>query len=134
MATKKSHTEASHLGDLEADVMRVVWKKRRATVQDVQEALKPKRPLAYTTIMTVMSRLAKKGLLKQHKVGRGYVYSPRASQEKMAGSMLRSLIRRFYDGAATKAIAHLLETKEEIDEAELARLEALLRAKRSRGK
>jgi len=134
MATKKSHAEANHLGDLEADVMRVVWEKGRATVQNVQEVLKPRRPLAYTTVMTVMSRLAKKGLLKQQKVGRGYVYSPRASQEKMAGSMLQSLIRRFYDGAASKAIAHLLETEEEIDEAELARLEALIRAKRGTGK
>ncbi len=134
MGANKSHTPVDRLGDLEADVMGVVWEKGQATVQEVQEALEPRRPLAYTTVMTVMSRLAGKGLLKQSKLGRGYVYSPKASQEKLARSMLRSLVRRFYNGAAAKAITHLLETDEQIDEAELSRLEALIRAKRGGGK
>ncbi len=130
MVSNKTHVDTNQLGDLEADVMGIVWEKGRATVRDVREALEPRRPLAYTTVMTVMSRLARKGLLKQHKLGRGFVYSPKTSQEKLAGSMLRSLVRRFYDGAAVKAISHLLETEEEIDEAELARLEEIIRAKR----
>lgn len=134
MVPKKSRADASRLGDLETDVMRVVWERGQSTVQDVQDALKRERPLAYTTVMTVMSRLAKKDLLKKRKVGRGYVYSPKTSQEKVAASMLRSLIHRFYDGVATKAIAHLLETEEEIDEAELARLEDVIRTKRGAGK
>ena len=118
------------LGDLESDIMTVVWEKGEATVQDVQRALEPRRPLAYTTIMTVMSRLAHKGLLQRHKEGRAYVYAPAASQEKLAGSQLRSLVRRLYDGATGKAIAHLLETGEEISPEELERLEALIRARR----
>ncbi len=134
MTSGKSRTSPTHLGDLETDVMGVVWEKGQATVQEVQEALAPKRPLAYTTVMTVMSRLAGKGLLKQTRLGRGYVYSPKASQDKLARSMLQSLVRRFYDGASARAIAHLLETDEQIDEGELARLEALIRAKRGGGK
>ncbi len=134
MAAGKSQTNATRLGELEEEVLSVVWEKGQATVQDVKEALEPRRPLAYTTVMTVMSRLANKGLLKQKKVGRGYVYSPKASQEKLAGSMLQSLIQRFYSGAATKAIAHLLETEDKIDEAELTRLEELIRAKRGKQK
>ena len=134
MKAKKLPIGANSLGDLETDVMSVVWEKGQATVQDVQQALRPRRPLAYTTVMTVMSRLAKKGLLKPRKVGRGYVYSPKASKEKIGTSMLRSLIQRFYDGASTKAIAHLLETEKEIDETELARLEELIRARRGAGK
>ena len=118
------------LGDLEADIMSAVWEKGEATVQDVKDALDPKRPLAYTTVMTVMTRLAEKGLLNRHKVGRAYVYTPASTQEKMAGSMLRSLVGRLYDGAAGKAIAHLLETEDGVDEAELDRLEKLIQAKR----
>lgn len=118
------------LGDLEADVMSAVWEKGEATVQDVKDALEAKRPLAYTTVMTVMTRLAEKGLLNRHKVGRAYVYTPASTQEKMAGSMLRSLVGRLYDGAAGKAIAHLLETEDGVDEAELDRLEELIQAKR----
>lgn len=128
MTRKKK--EAQKLGDLEADVMGVVWEKGKATVQDVKDALAPGRTLAYTTIMTVMSRLAEKGMLERHKVGRAYVYSPADTQEKVAGSLLRSLVQRLYDGASMTAIAHLLESEEIVDETELERLEALIQAKR----
>ncbi len=118
------------LGDLESDVMGVVWEIGEATVQDVQRALEPRRPLAYTTVMTVMSRLAQKGFLQRRKEGRAYVYAPAASQERYAGSQLRSLVRRLYEGASGKAIAHLLETDDNVSQQELERLEALIRARR----
>ena len=110
--------------------MSVVWEKGEATVQDVKDALEPQRKLAYTTIMTVMSRLAGKGLLNRHKVGRAYVYRPADSQERVARSLLRNLVQRFYKGATISAIVQLLETDEDVDEAELDRLEELIQAKR----
>ena len=110
--------------------MNVVWEKGQATVQDVKEALEPRRPLAYTTIMTVMSRLAEKGVVERRKEGRAYYYTPAASQEKVAGSLLQSLVKRLYAGATARAIAQLLETEETVDDAELERLEALIRSKR----
>ena len=118
------------MGDLEADIMSVVWDKGQATVQEVQETLAPRRALAYTTIMTVMSRLAEKGLLTRAKEGRAFVYRPAMAQERAAGSLLQSLVRRLYAGATGKAIAQLLETEEDVDDAELERLEGLIRAKR----
>lgn len=131
--TNKSNDQADfrqHLGDLESDIMTIVWEKNEATVQDVQRALETRRPLAYTTVMTVMSRLAQKGLLHRRKEGRAYVYTPASSQAKFAGSQIRSLVRRLYDGATGKAIAHLLETDEGVSDEELERLEALIRARR----
>ncbi len=123
------------MGDLEADVLGVVWEQGKATVQEVKEALEPKRALAYTTVMTVMTRLAQKGLLERSKEGRAYYYTPAASQQKVAGSLLSSLVNRLYDGATGKAIAQLLETDESVDDAELERLEALIRLRRAqRGK
>ncbi len=130
MDKKKKPPAINQLGDLEADIMNVVWEKGRATVQEVQEALSPRRELAYTTVMTVMSRLAEKGMLGRVKEGREYVYTPAVPQEKAAGSLLHSLVRRLYDGATGKAIAQLLETEETVDDAELERLEQLIRAKR----
>ncbi len=118
------------LGELEADVMTVVWEKGSATVQDVQDALEPHRPLAYTTIMTVMSRLAEKGLLKREKDGRAYIYTPAIGQDRAAGSILHSLVQRLYAGATGKAIAQRLETDEQVDDAELERLEKLIHSKR----
>jgi len=114
--------------------MGVVWQKGKATVQDVKDALEPRRPLAYTTVMTVMSRLAEKGIFKRQKEGRAYYYTPVASQDKVAGSLLQALVKRLYAGATGKAIAHLLETEETVDDAELERLEALIRSKREAGR
>ncbi len=120
----------TRLGELEAEIMGVVWEKGQATVQEVRDALEPRRSLAYTTVMTVMSRLAEKGVLERRKEGRAYYYTPVGSQEKVAGSLLRSLVKRLYAGATGKAVAQLLEADEAVDEAELERLEALIRSKR----
>lgn len=118
------------LGELEAEVMGIVWEMGEATVRDVQRALRPQRSPAYTTVMTVMSRLADKRLLERRKEGRAYVYSPATARDKVAGGLLERLVGSLYDGASGRAIAHLLEADEEIDEAELERLERLIREKR----
>ncbi len=130
MKKKASLQDVNQLGELEADVMSVVWELGKASVQDVKDALEPRRPLAYTTVMTVMSRLAEKGVLERRKDGRAYYYTPAGSQEKVAGSLLHSLVKRLYAGATGKAVAQLLESDEAVDEAELERLEALIRSKR----
>ncbi len=131
MSKRKSAKEISSLGDLEADVMSVVWELGRATVQEVKDVLEPRRTLAYTTVMTVMARLAEKGILERRKEGRAFYYTPVSSQQKVAGSLLNSLVRRLYDGATGKAIAQLLETDENVDDAELERLEQLIHSKRA---
>lgn len=118
------------LGELEAEVMSICWEKGQATVHDVKDALEPRRSLAYTTVMTVMSRLEDKGMLQRHKEGRAYVYAPVHRREQVAGSLLRALVDRFYRGATLSAIAHLLQTEDQVDEEELQQLEALLRARR----
>lgn len=120
------------LGELETEIMTVVWERGEVSVQDVKDALDPNRPLAYTTVMTVMSRLAEKGILNRRKDGRAYVYSPAASQKSTAGSMLRALVQSLYHGATGEAIAHLLEEETDVDDAELDRLEKLIEAKRKK--
>lgn len=111
--------------------MRVVWERRETTVAETRSALEPERGLAYTTVMTVMSRLADKGLLHRQKAGRSYVYRPAVEQDEVAGKLLSSLVGRLYGGSTGRAIAHLIETDPEVDDRELARLEALIRCKRS---
>jgi len=134
MTKRKKSNAVPAMGDLEAEVMSVLWEKGSATVQEVQETLEPRHPLAYTTVMTVMSRLAEKGMLDRVKEGRAYLYRPAVPQDKAAGSLLQSLVRRLYDGATGKAIAHLLETDDAVDDAELERLEELIRQRRGRGR
>ena len=129
MDERKKAAEIKQMGDLEADIMGVVWEKGKATVQEVLDALAPHRMLAYTTVMTVMSRLAEKGMLTREKEGRAFIYSRRCPKTA-ARTLLQSLVRRLYDGATGKAIAQLLETEEDVDDAELERLEQLIRSKR----
>lgn len=129
---KKNPQRSNPLGNLETDVMGVVWELGRASVQDVKDNLEPRRKLAYTTVMTVMSRLAEKGMLKRQKEGRAYVYTPAASREKVAGSLLRSMVNQLYDGATGRAVAQLLNTDAKVDDAELERLEELIRSKREK--
>jgi predicted transcriptional regulator len=110
------------LGPLEAEVMRGIWAAGGpATVRDVLGPVNRKRrePLAYTTVMTVMSRLVDKGILRRRKEGRGYLYEPTA--EDAAGIAVRGVMRDFGDAA----LAHFVEQARE-DPAALRRLERLL--------
>ena len=91
---------ASVLGPLEAEVMEVAWASDDAlTVRDVLDRLnKGRRPsLAYTTVMTVMSRLAEKEILRRTRIGRGYVYESVVADA--AAIAVRNLVRDFGDAA-----------------------------------
>src|SRR5580704_1630306 len=70
----------SSLGHLETRVMEILWKQGESSVHRVAETLE--RPLAYTTVMTTLDRLYKKGLLERRKSERAYLYSPRQSRQE----------------------------------------------------
>lgn len=81
------------LGELEHKVMRVLWAEREPmTVRAVHEALVTDKPLAYTTVMTVMDRLAKKGVLARESKGRAWEYLPVQSQAAMVAEEMVSLL------------------------------------------
>jgi predicted transcriptional regulator len=93
-------------GRLEREVMEAVWTAAApVSVRDVVDRLNEKRsePLAYTTVMTVMSRLAEKHALERRKVGRGYAYE--ASAPDVAGIAVKELLRRHGE----VAVAHLVD-------------------------
>lgn len=77
------------LGHLERDVMDCLWSAPEAmTVRDVHAALGEQREVAYTTVMTVLQRLAKKGLAQQTRDGKAHRYSPSESREQMAAELM----------------------------------------------
>jgi predicted transcriptional regulator len=93
------------LGPLEAQVMRAMWAaKRPVSVRDLLERINDGRAqqLAYTTVMTVMSRLVEKGVLRRHKEGRSYVYEPVADDP--AGIAVRGVMRDFGDAAMAQFV------------------------------
>src|SRR5438128_8834933 len=78
------------LGALERDVMAVAWTERDASVRDVCARLQP--AIAYTTVMTTMDRLFKKGLLTRKKVGRAFVYNPTVTRHELEGAVANELV------------------------------------------
>ncbi len=127
---RKKGLNADQLGELEGQVMRVLWDIHEGAVQDVSAHLDTGKNLAYTTVMTVLGRLVEKGFLAREKRGRAYVYRPTVSRQSIADSALQLVVDRFFDGVSTRAVAHLLGAPEDVDEQELRRLESSVRAKR----
>jgi predicted transcriptional regulator len=81
------------LGDLEVQVMRRIWARREpVTVRDVLGDLQADRPVAYTTVMTVMGNLQRKGWLRRHADGRAYRYEPLVSAEEYSAGLLRQAL------------------------------------------
>ncbi|MFN8074909.1 MAG: BlaI/MecI/CopY family transcriptional regulator [Kineosporiaceae bacterium] len=91
-------------GDLEREVMTRLWDADRAlTVREVHEHLAESRPLAYTTVMTVLDRLAKKGLVRQEKADRAYRYSPVQSRAEATAALMLDALGGIGDGQARQA-------------------------------
>jgi predicted transcriptional regulator len=87
------------LGDLEADVMEVIWLKppgEGTTVREVFEALYDRRHLAYTSVMNTMTRLAKKNVLKAAKEGQAYVYFPTLTQDEFVSRFVRRILEDLF--------------------------------------
>jgi len=98
-----------HLTKCELEVMDVVWRKGRATVQEVVDSLE--RPLAYTTVMTTLKILDEsRRVVRRRKEGRAYVYEPVVSREKISRSMTDDLTKRLFGGSVKSLVLSLFES------------------------
>jgi BlaI family penicillinase repressor len=95
------------LNPQELAIMKVVWRTGRATVRDVYEALREKRTIAYTTVMTMMRILDDKGYLEKELVDRAYVYRPTKARQQVVGAMVKDFVDRVFDGASESLLVHL---------------------------
>ena len=87
--------------------MKVVWRMDKATVRDVYEALQETRPVAYTTVMTMMRILQEKGYLTKATNDRAHVYRPAKPRQQVIGGMVRDFLDRVFDGASDALLVHL---------------------------
>lgn len=119
------------LGPLEVTVMELLWSRGESSVHDVVQGLA--RPLAYTTVMTTMDRLYKKGLLVRRKGGRAYFYSPRETRGEWERGRAGELVAELLAGPRTSGellISSLVEAVGRHDEALLDELERKIQMKR----
>lgn len=95
------------LAPLELDCMNTLWPIGEATVREIRDRLAPRRARAYTTIMTIMDRLARKGIVERCKAGRAYVYRPRLSAEEASTQALAQVLDNFFGGSKEALLAQL---------------------------
>jgi BlaI family transcriptional regulator, penicillinase repressor len=98
------------MAPLELDCMNALWPLGEATVRAVHLALAPSRPCAYTTIMTILDRLAQKKVVTRRKVGRAWVYRPNLSVDEARSHAVAQIVDGFFDGSAEALAAHLSAT------------------------
>jgi BlaI family transcriptional regulator, penicillinase repressor len=95
------------LAPLELDCMNALWPIGEATVRDIQLALQPTTPRAYTTIMTILDRLAQKGIVLRRKSGRAWVYRANLTAEEARSHALDQLVNGFFAGSSEGLAQHL---------------------------
>jgi BlaI family transcriptional regulator, penicillinase repressor len=110
----------------ELELMKIVWQKGEATVRDVYETLLERRKIAYTTVMTMMRVLEKKGHVKARRENRAFVYRATRPERQVVRSMVREFVNRVFNGSAQPLLVHLVEDQH-LSPKELEELERLIR-------
>jgi len=122
--------KASTLTAHELELMKIVWRHDGAvTVRDVYEALRARRPVAYTTVMTSLKTLEQKGHLKATQQDRANLYRPAKPKQQVIREMVREFVDRVFNGAGQPLVVHMLED-DQISESELREITKMLGKKR----
>ena len=87
--------------------MNALWRLGEATVRDIHGALEPTRPRAYTTIMTILDRLAQKGVVERQKAGRAWLYKAHLSADQARARAVVRLVEGFFQGSTEALASHL---------------------------
>ena len=108
--------KSSSLGPLEREVMHCLWNHKETTVRQVYECLKKSRKIAYTTVMTILFRLSKKGIVERMKIGRAYAYSPRVSKKQIAKRLLKHTLLSLTEKYGTDAVVAFADELSDLPE------------------
>jgi predicted transcriptional regulator len=122
----------SSLGSLEQKVLDAAWRQGRVNVRQVVESLGG--TVAYTTVMTTLDRLFKKGLLAREKEGRAFIYSPRMSSDEIQAGIAGDVIYGLIDGATKRVspvLASIVDAVSERDRSLLDDLERHVKEKKA---
>jgi len=96
----------------ELEVLKALWRGGQVTVRDVLEDLHEQgRTIAYTTVLTLLNRLERKGVVASDRSGVAYVYRAKVSEDRIIGSRLKRVLGQLFDGAAAPMMLRLMETE-----------------------
>ena len=117
--------------DLELEILKVIWQRGHATVREVYQDLAAQRKIAYTTVLTMIGILERKGHLKKSPGERAYVYTATQPQSQVVQGMVQEFVGRVFDGSLKPLLVHLVEDAR-TDPDELKEIEALVRERRKK--
>jgi predicted transcriptional regulator len=117
------------LGELEAELMNLLWQRPNQTVVEVEERLRRKRQIAHTTVLTTLDRMHRKGLLTREKQGKAFVYAPNYSRKQFELGLAQEVLGALLGGMGEPVLSTFIDLVSE-DDTKLDRLEALIKEKR----
>jgi len=126
----KKHLGLRILGDLEKEVMELLWSKKAATVREIFESIKKRKRIAYTTVMTIMDRLFGKGILKRHKEGKTYIYTANVGKEEFFEKTSQRIINFLLRDFGEVAIAQFANTLDQVDPKKLRDLREKIKSQK----
>lgn len=113
------------LGDLQLEIMKLLWEHGESTVGDIHQALSREKRFAYTTIATMLRKMEERELVKHRLEGRSFIYRAAVQEEAISRGMVGDLLDRLFEGSLADMVSHLLTTRE-VSRDELNRLESLI--------
>ena len=120
------------LTESERAILEVLWKKKEASVREVADELSKKKPVAYTTVLTMFKILGRKGLVSHRTEGRAFIYRPAITRSEARKQALESLLRQFFNGSPSVLAQHLL-SEHDMDLAEIKALQEKVDATNAKG-
>ncbi len=107
---RKTRNHRLNLPPLELRCMKALWALGAGTVHEIRSQLLSERALAYTTVLTLMDRLARKGIVEREKHGRAHLYRPLVAEERILEQALARLLGDFFRGSREE-LRHYLDTQ-----------------------
>lgn len=110
------------LGPLETEIMELLWKEQLGTVKKIHRVLQERRDIAYTTVMTTMSRLAEKGILQRTRDGLAYLYRPAVTEEEFVSMFVKQVLDGLLDDFTDVTVGYVLDYMARHDPTQLRQL------------
>jgi len=120
-------------GDLEKSIMEILWEHNKGiTGREIFDIMKNKKGVAFTTVLTVLERLSKKGLIKRTKKDRLFIYRPAISRDEFIRKISEEVVQGLMDISATHAASSFVDVLEKTSPQELERLASLIEEKKKK--
>ena len=125
-----ARSESAHPTELELEILKVLWEESPLPVREVRARLEAEadRPLAHTSVITMLNIMHRKGFLRRRKDGTAFLFSPKVEKNSVTGKMMGDLLSRAFDGSLSAMVLNLIETAD-VDFDELTELRRLISRK-----